>query len=477
MYKITQKDENGMPREVKINGKTVHGYDLDVGSIELKEFDESSRSFVAIASAGTPDRIEDVINIKGLDIDEYMKNPVVMWAHKYDQLPLGKSLEVEKNTRKKQLVVRPYFDDHEFAVKVFNSYLKRIMRGFSVGLIPYELEGRNREEMSDIERNKAGLFGGRFIKSSQLLEYSAAPIPMHPDALASMKSFGLPVEDITTAFEAGYSNSKVTLHDGSIWFPIVDCSTYFDPKVLRIDEYVKVVSAKPFGSSGSDLRVAHVLGYIFPGDYDDERIAEWLSSKGMNAGKVFDVDKEKEIPAIEIKITEGGFEEITKDEEVNIGLLIELEEDKEKEISSFVPHSIYLDKEGSLVLNTNMGVYKFSREWLMSFGIETREEEIVSVENKERLEGAISTIVELLEKLGSELETPTQEVEEEEDIDSILAAVEEVATELVQNEEINFNIDESDLRTTIREVLSENFAVAVADSINTNVRKMRGNIE
>ena len=476
MYKITQKDENGMVREIHIDGKPVHGYDLDVGTIELKEFDEKSRSFLAVASAGTPDRIEDMINIKGLDIDEYMKNPVVMWAHKYDQLPIGKSLEVDKNIRKKQLIVRPSFDDHEFAVKVFNSYLKRIMRGFSVGLIPYEMEARDREEMSDIEKNKAGLFGGRFIKSSQLLEYSAAPIPMHPDALASMKSFGLPVDDITTALEAGYSNSKAQLHDGSIWFPIVDCSMYFDPKVIQIDEFVKVVSAKPFGSSGSDVRVAHVLGYIFPKDFDDARIAEWLSSKGMNASKVTELDKEDEIPVIEIKVTEGRLEVVKEDEEPEeLGEITKDEEVVEKEMPTFIPHSIYLDKDGSLVLNTNMGIYKFSREWLKSFGIETREEEIVSIENKEKLEEAVSLITMLLSSFSSEPETPTQEDDDEEI--AILAAVEEAATDLVQNEEINFNIDESDLRETIREVLSENFSKAVADSITTNVRKMRGNIE
>ena len=61
-YKIKQKDEDGVLREVVMRGEIVHGCEIDPGGVELKDFDDNTRSFLAIGSTGDPDRVEDIVN-------------------------------------------------------------------------------------------------------------------------------------------------------------------------------------------------------------------------------------------------------------------------------------------------------------------------------------------------------------------------------------------------------------------------------
>lgn len=308
-YKIMQKGEDGKLREVKVDDKEVLGFDFSPAETELKEFDESTRSFLAIATAESPDRMEDIISIRGWELDDYMKNPVGMWAHKYDTLPIFRTLDIEIKPRQKKMYFRPGFDDHEFATRVFNSYIKKIMRGFSVGFIPYKYEMRDRDEMTEEEQMRAGFFGGRLFKKQSLLEISSAPIPMHPDALSSMKSFGLPIDDeLSGAIELGFINEKTKLSNGNIWFPVRDCSEYFNISYVKISDDVTAVNGKPFGSSGSDRIVADVLGYIFPKDWDDEKINDWLKSAGLSETsllKFVEADGDKE--SLNLKVEEGKF--------------------------------------------------------------------------------------------------------------------------------------------------------------------------
>jgi hypothetical protein len=64
-YKIMQKDKDGVLREVVIRGEAVRGADFNPADIELKQFDDETRSFTAVGSTGNPDRVEDIINQNG----------------------------------------------------------------------------------------------------------------------------------------------------------------------------------------------------------------------------------------------------------------------------------------------------------------------------------------------------------------------------------------------------------------------------
>lgn len=461
-YKIRQADENGVMRDVTVNGNALRGFDFPSDSVELKEFDDKTRSFLAVASTEQSDRMADKVSIKGIDLDNYMKNPVVMWAHDYRQLPLGISLDIEKNTRKKQLIFRPSFDDHEFAVKVYNSYLKRIMRGFSIGAIPLEYVRRSEDEMSDEEKSRAGFFGGWSFDRTELLEVSAAPIPMNPDALSAMKSMGI---SAYSSPESCLENIKCSLPDGSIWFPIADCSTYCDVKTVKIDDKVKVVSGKPLGSGGSDVVIQKVLGYIFPSDFTDEKVNEWFINKGLSnetATNFLQFSSKKDVKPLVLTI------------EDNKTILTEAVESKENSGDSLTANFPPTPPE-----NRNDTIPP-TMEPKPTKEIEEMKEQLVSLKQViETLTEQFSTISKTVEVLKSEFETfktkPEPSVSAE-DESGVLSLIEEVVKE--RNQTIEF--DES-TQQMLKEVFTEVFAKSVdnkvANAVEEALRAAQGEIK
>ncbi|GAG60814.1 unnamed protein product, partial [marine sediment metagenome] len=281
-YKIMQKGEDGVLREVVIRGEAVRGADLNPADIELKDFDDNTRSFTAIGSTGRPDRVEDIIDQSGWELGNFLKNPVGMWAHNYSMLPIFMISDVEIKPGAEKLLFRANFDDYEFADNVYNSYKKKFMRAFSVGFLPLEYEQRDRDEMTEEEKQRAGWWGGMNFIKQELLEISAVPIPMHPEALADIKRMGLPTE-------FGYGDTALTLplgrsklSDGSVWIPIDDVSSFKDMACVKLpNTSVRAVSGKPTGKVNS-LIIDGVVGYIFPKDADDEGMIKWLVGNAIS---------------------------------------------------------------------------------------------------------------------------------------------------------------------------------------------------
>ena len=52
---------------------------------------------VAVASNETRDRVGDIVKVDGWDLKNFKRNPVLLFAHKYDQPPVGiaKNIRVE----------------------------------------------------------------------------------------------------------------------------------------------------------------------------------------------------------------------------------------------------------------------------------------------------------------------------------------------------------------------------------------------
>src|SRR5262245_59555228 len=45
-------------------------------------------------TTGSPDRMNDTISPEGWDLANYKRNPVVLWAHKYDEPPIGRAVAI-----------------------------------------------------------------------------------------------------------------------------------------------------------------------------------------------------------------------------------------------------------------------------------------------------------------------------------------------------------------------------------------------
>ena len=99
--------------------------------------------------------------------DEFLRNPVVLWAHQRALPPIGvcRGLEV----RADRIVAETEFARGvPFAEDVFRLYEQGILRAWSIGFVP---------------KRVAPLRRGQRIDEWDLLEYSAVPVPENPAAL------------------------------------------------------------------------------------------------------------------------------------------------------------------------------------------------------------------------------------------------------------------------------------------------------
>jgi hypothetical protein len=486
-YKIMQKGEDGVLREVVIRGEAVRGVDFNPGDMELKQFDDDTRSFSAVGSTGAPDRVEDIVDQKGWELENFEKNPVGMWAHNYTQLPIFRVTDLEIKPRAKKMLFRANFDDFEFADNVYNSYKKKFMRGFSVGFLPLKYEYRDREEMTEEEKQRAGWWGGVYFEKQELLEISAAPIPMHPDALADIKSMGIPTE-------MGFGSTNLTpirsvMNDGSVWIPIDDVNLFTDLSSVGLDGGVKAVSGKPIAKA-DDVVITAVVGYIFPVGMDDDGMVEWLVDNAISEDKACALVTESLDKYFELKIGDDGeFElvhsELLYEEEEDEGKdvdddIVEKDVDEPKEKFAIIPEEVKIE-DGKLFINTSIGSFTIGSDILGKAGLDIREDELVDVRNRESLDIAVNTLISLLKEV--EIESNVQEPEPEldaqkddegkEDFALLLTVAEELQTEVRET----VNIDPEMFKDVVNEVLTESIGGLVKSSLTRSLKYATGDIE
>ena len=168
--------------------------------------DEQSRVIDFTISSETADSYRDVVSADGWNLERFLKNPVVLWAHIKSQLPVGKASNIR--TDGDTLKAAAEFasrDIYEFADDVFKMLKAGFLNAVSVGFIPLEWTW-------DDERG-----GYNFIKN-ELFEFSVVPVPANPDALANAIESG---EDLGPIREWCERTLDAWRPDGhtAIWVP------------------------------------------------------------------------------------------------------------------------------------------------------------------------------------------------------------------------------------------------------------------
>ncbi|MBW2672141.1 MAG: HK97 family phage prohead protease [Deltaproteobacteria bacterium] len=156
--------------------------------ISIKQGDQDTLIFTI--STRTQDRDEDILEPNGCRLDNYMKNPVVLFAHDYRSLPIGRSKSVSVTAD--AVVAEVEFAPTQFAQEVKQLCQAGFLKAASVGFIPLKYEPLG-----------SGSWGHR-IYEWELLEWSIVPVPSNPTALISeAKAKGLHVAAIEEALEKG----------------------------------------------------------------------------------------------------------------------------------------------------------------------------------------------------------------------------------------------------------------------------------
>jgi len=132
--------------------------------VERGEVDEDARTIIATVSTRDKDREGEVIIPEGIDLSSYEKNPILMWAHRYSDPPIGRSQWQKKS--KDGLIMKFEFAKTQLADEIYQLYKDKFLKGFSIGFIPLDFDEEN-----------------KIHKKIALLEVSAVPVPANQNAL------------------------------------------------------------------------------------------------------------------------------------------------------------------------------------------------------------------------------------------------------------------------------------------------------
>lgn len=154
---------------------------------ECKAIDTEARAVDFTISTASVDRMGDTIAVDGWKMDNYRKNPVVLWAHDASMLPIAKASNVRVEDGK--LKARAEFMPKEIS-GMSNAVFEMIKGGFlsatSVGFAPIKYA------FSEEPGRKHGI---DFIEQ-ELLEFSVVPIPANAEALVEARSAGIDIEPV-----------------------------------------------------------------------------------------------------------------------------------------------------------------------------------------------------------------------------------------------------------------------------------------
>ena len=129
-----------------------------------------------VAYSGMPTRNNTQYSVEGMDIGDYLKNPIVQLGHNLESLPIGRSLATWKAGEMLRASIEFAPDEH--SQSIYRLYREGFMRGISIGGFPTaSTEDRVLEDGRTI----------RYYPRSKLIQLALVPIPGDGDALSIME--------------------------------------------------------------------------------------------------------------------------------------------------------------------------------------------------------------------------------------------------------------------------------------------------
>ncbi len=176
---------------------------------EIKEA-VGERTLQFTITAENRDRDGEVVKADGGQFENYNKNPVVLWAHDYQSLPVGKTVKLERKDKAIISTVQfPTKEEYEYADTVYKLCKGGYLNAVSIGFIPIDVvQGKSEKDPS------------RTFTKWEMLEYSIVPVPSNPDALRNAVTAGLiTVKEFQAVTKAVDYNSELNRSQlqGAVW--------------------------------------------------------------------------------------------------------------------------------------------------------------------------------------------------------------------------------------------------------------------
>lgn len=218
---------------------------------EIKAIEDQARTVSFRITTGAVDRDHDIINPAGWNVGNYLRNPVVMFAHDYGSLPVARTLNITADSQ--GLVALAEFagpDIYPFADTVFKMVKGGFLNATSVGFRP---------EAWTYNETRSGID----FAAQELLEFSIVPVPANPGALVEARSAGIDLAPLKSWAEetldrlAGESGlyvprslveavAKITSGMKTISIPVIQTSEDkgFNPGAMPIETSYEWIAEK-----------------------------------------------------------------------------------------------------------------------------------------------------------------------------------------------------------------------------------------
>lgn len=145
----------------------------------IKADEPSTRRMTFTISTGSVDRDRDTVNPKGWMLDNFRKNPIILFAHDYHALPVAKAVHISKTDEALIATAEfPPIGTYPFADQVHDMLKAGFLNATSVGF------RATKDPIFNDERK------GLDFSEQELMEFSIVPIPSNPDALIQQRDGG-----------------------------------------------------------------------------------------------------------------------------------------------------------------------------------------------------------------------------------------------------------------------------------------------
>ncbi|SMB97967.1 phage prohead protease, HK97 family [Thermanaeromonas toyohensis ToBE] len=217
--------------------------------VAVKGVDAENGVITFLGTTPTRDRWGEIVDPQGVVLDNYRKNPVFLWAHNYQVLPIGKSLAERVTPQGIEFDIKFDLAD-PFAQQVYRKYKDGFLRATSIGFIPLEWQ--------DFEDSQGR---GRIYKKWELLELSAVPVPANPDALQMALTKAADLGEFYRLLEEGGET-------GMEWLDVVEKGA------VKFEATPKAPEDRPWD-----------------GDAAEQRLRKWASKDGSGEKETIDWGK------------------------------------------------------------------------------------------------------------------------------------------------------------------------------------------
>jgi HK97 family phage prohead protease len=169
---------------IKSNGYIEKATKLQEGEVEF------------VVSTNALDSHGEIIDVNGIDLADFKKNPVVLWGHDGFNLPIAKATKIWKEGNKLMSRAKFYLKD-DFARKVYDYIVDGYLNAVSIG-------GVVEEWGTD----------GMTISKMKMKEYSVVSIPANREALVASKSLDGNQKAELRALANGYARKLLDTQAG-----------------------------------------------------------------------------------------------------------------------------------------------------------------------------------------------------------------------------------------------------------------------